>query len=114
MNLSEEQANELMFTLGTKGWTDIILPYIQERGKRAMESLLQVKEERSGEFKNEPDDALRYRVREIEHFIKVFVVSVRVWQENERRRKQQEQDINPPAVGSPYGETPNGEPVLGA
>jgi len=104
MILNDTQAQELVHTLGSKGWTEVMKPVFQLRGRALMDSLLMTEEERaSTEFKGHSDDQLKFRLREIQWLLSSVEQAVNSWKQNQKR----ESEVQPEALGSPYAEGAN-------
>lgn len=90
--LSEEEIGKLRLTLVTGGWNDVIKPRIQKRAHDAIKALVLTPPERTGEYKNLSDDAIRSRITECEFMLAVWNNEIVVFEGNRRRDELERQN----------------------
>ena len=96
MALNEDQVNKVRLLLQSSGWNDVVKPVIATRANTAIKALILTPAERTGEFKDMEDSAIRAQIREAEWLLAVFVNEVAVFDHNRRVDELQRQE-NPEA-----------------
>jgi len=96
MALNEEQVGKVRLLLQSSGWNDVMKPAIATRANAAIKALILTPAERTGEYKEMDDAAIRAQIREAEWLLAVFVNEVSVFDHNRRVDELQRQE-NPEA-----------------
>ena len=96
MALEESEIQKLRLTLSSSGWTDVMQPRILQRGRAALEALVETPNARTGEFKGMSDEDLRSRIRECEWMSVAWSNEVTVFDLN-RARDELVRRQDPPA-----------------
>ena len=92
MALNEDQVQKVRLLLQSSGWNDVVKPAIAQRANAAIKNLILTPAERTGEFKEMDDSAIRAQIREAEWLLAVFVNEVAVFDHNRRLDELQRQD----------------------
>lgn len=102
MALSEEEAQSVRLTLASTGWTNIIAPTIENRGREAIKALTLSRTERAAAYKgtdfDTDDDVLRATIRFTKWIMTSFSKAVEVAEFNRRRDELDRQDSNAPVT----------------
>ena len=96
MALNEDQIDKVRGMLQSSAWNDVVRPVIATRANAAIKALILTPAERTGEYKDMDDSAIRAQVREAEWLLSVFVNEVAVFDHNRRVDELQRQE-NPEA-----------------
>jgi len=100
MALNEEQVSKIRGLLQPSAWNDVVKPVIATRANAAIKALILTPAERTGEYKDMDDSAIRAQVREAEWLLAVFVNEVAVFDHNRRVDELQRQD-DPETTANP-------------
>ena len=100
MALNEEQVGKIRVLLQSSAWNDVMKPVIATRANAAIKALILTPAERTGEYKDMDDSAIRAQVREAEWLLAVFVNEVAVFDHNRRVDELQRQD-DPETTANP-------------
>jgi hypothetical protein len=100
MALNEEQVGKIRGLLQSSAWNDVVKPVIATRANAAIKALILTPAERTGEFKEMDDSAIRAQIREAEWLLAVFVNEVAVFDHNRRVDELQRQD-DPETTANP-------------
>lgn len=92
MALNEVQIGQIRGLLQSSAWNDVVRPVIATRANAAIKALILTPAERTGEFKEMEDSAIRAQIREAEWLLAVFVNEVAVFDHNRRMDELQRQD----------------------
>jgi hypothetical protein len=90
--LNEVQIGQIRGLLQSSAWNDVVRPVIATRANAAIKALILTPAERTGEFKEMEDSAIRAQIREAEWLLAVFVNEVAVFDHNRRMDELQRQD----------------------
>lgn len=82
--ITAEQADKLRLALASSGWNDVIKPVLTQRVHEAIKMLCLATSERSGQFKDLDDAALRGIIREGEWMLAVWENELKVYDHNRR------------------------------
>lgn len=100
MALNEEQIGKIRGLLQSSAWNDVVKPVIAIRANTAIKALILTPAERTGEFKDMEDSAIRAQIREAEWLLAVFVNEVAVFDHNRRVDELQRQE-SPDTTANP-------------
>lgn len=102
MALNEEQVGKIRGLLQSSAWNDVVKPVVATRANTAIKALILTPAERTGEYKEMDDAAIRAQIREAEWLLAVFVNEVAVFDHNRRVDELQRQE-NPeePSTANP-------------
>jgi hypothetical protein len=100
MALNEDQVGKIRGLLQSSAWNDVMKPAIAQRANAAIKALILTPAERSGEYKDMDDAAIRAQIREAEWLLAVFVNEVAVFDHNRRVEELQRQD-DPETTANP-------------
>jgi hypothetical protein len=100
MALNEDQIGKIRGLLQSSAWNDVMKPAIAQRANAAIKALILTPAERSGEYKDMDDAAIRAQIREAEWLLAVFVNEVAVFDHNRRVEELQRQD-DPETTANP-------------
>jgi hypothetical protein len=84
MALNEEQIAKIRLMLQSSAWNDVMKPAIATRANAAIKALILTPAERTGEFKDMDDSAIRAQIREAEWLLTAFVNEIAVFDHNRR------------------------------
>jgi hypothetical protein len=82
--LNEEQIAKIRLMLQSSAWNDVMKPAIATRANAAIKALILTPAERTGEFKDMDDSAIRAQIREAEWLLTAFVNEIAVFDHNRR------------------------------
>jgi hypothetical protein len=94
--LNETQIAQIRGMLQSSAWNEVMKPVIATRANAAIKALILTPAERTGEYKDMDDSAIRAQIREAEWLLAVFVNEVAVFDHNRRVDELQRQE-NPEA-----------------
>ena len=100
MALNETQIAQIRGMLQSSAWNDVVKPVIATRANAAIKALILTPAERTGEFKEMDDSAIRAQIREAEWLLAVFVNEVAVFDHNRRMDELQRQE-SPDTTANP-------------
>jgi hypothetical protein len=98
--LNEVQIGQIRGLLQSSAWNDVVKPVIATRANSAIKALILTPAERSGEYKEMDDAAIRAQIREAEWLLAVFVNEVAVFDHNRRVDELQRQE-SPDTTANP-------------
>ena len=92
MALNEEQISKVRLLLQSGGWSEVVKPAVAKRANAAIKALILTPAERSGEFKDMDDSAIRAQIREAEWMLTAFDNEIAVFDHNRRMDELQRQE----------------------
>jgi len=90
--LNEDQVQKVRMTLMSSGWNEVMRPIAARRAQEVIKALVLSPGERTGEFKEKPDDALRAIIQESEWWLTVWENEVKMFDINRRMDELRRQD----------------------
>jgi hypothetical protein len=100
--LNEEQIGKVRFLLMSSGWNEVVKPAVAKRANTAIKALILSPAERSGEFKEMDDSAIRAQIREAEWMLTAFDNEIAVFDHNRRLDElQRQQNPEAPSTANP-------------
>jgi hypothetical protein len=101
MALNETQIAQIRGMLQSSAWNDVMKPVIATRANAAIKALILTPAERTGEYKDMDDSAIRAQIREAEWLLAVFANEVAVFDHNRRLDELQGQNPEAPSTANP-------------